>query len=373
MSTKWIAVAFLALNLALPTAPVALADDTTQQVVNQINATRIQNGLAPLSVSPQLTAAAQAYALEMANGHFFSHTAPDGSTMVSRDETAGYTGWTYLEENIAAGQPSPSAAVSAWLNSSEHRTNILSPNVRETGVGYAFVAGSPYGYYWVEEFGNRPGAASASQSVAFSASLPSPSWTAPTGHQVSGNWLSFLRSNGDVDNLGLPRTDVIADPTDGSRTSQFFQRAILEYHPENPAGAQIERRLLGDLLYPGFDPPVSPSQAPPGPSTYFPFSPNQPTGLGHFVADYTASGQPIYFKQYFDSHGGVTAFGFPKEEPKLRGGLWTQRFQAAVFEYHPEFDKAGTVAGTSNPLRNYRVQLELLGDTYIQAHGLPYH
>jgi len=68
----------------------------------------------------------------------------------------------------------------------------------------------------------------------------------------------------------------------------------------------------------------------------------------------------------------VASFGFPKEEPKLRNGFWTQRFQAAVFEYHPEMDIAGNVPGTSVLYRNFRVMLELLGDKYIEINKLPF-
>lgn len=198
-------------------------------------------------------------------------------------------------------------------------------------------------------------------------------WTAPaTGHTVSGQWLAFLRAHGDTDNLGYPRTEVIADPMMGGQTVQYFQRLILEWHPENPPQYRIQRRLLGDILYPGADPPHPITDPPPGPWHYFPFSPGAPTGLGHFVANYTRSGVAIYFKDYFDSHGGVDAFGYPKEEPKLRDGMWTQRFQAAVFEYHPEFDRDGTIPGTNIPWRHYRVLLELLGDKYIAQNYLPY-
>ncbi len=193
-----------------------------------------------------------------------------------------------------------------------------------------------------------------------------------TRHTVSGEWLKFLKEHGDVDNIGNPRTEVINDPTLPGQTVQYFQRLILEYHPENPPPYRIQRRLLGDIIYPGADAPLPISAAPPGAWHYFPFSPNAPTGLGHFVANLTRTNQPIYFKEYFDSHGGVDAFGYPKEEPKIRNGMWTQRFQAAVFEYHPEFDKDGFLPGSAIPWRAYRVQLELLGDKYIQQHGLPY-
>ena len=191
------------------------------------------------------------------------------------------------------------------------------------------------------------------------------SWVAPTGHAVSGDWLAFLRANGDVDSQGYPRGPVHVDPNTG-QVIQCFQRAVLEWHPEGAPGDRIQRRLLGDILYPGADPPLSPTDAPPGPHSYFPFSPDRPIGLGHFVANLTRTGQAVYFKDFFDGRGKVAAFGYPKEEPKLRDGRWTQRFQAAVFEYHPEFDRDGLIPGTSTPYRHYRVQLELLGERYAR-------
>jgi hypothetical protein len=190
---------------------------------------------------------------------------------------------------------------------------------------------------------------------------------------VSGEWLGFLKGHGDTDNLGYPRTEVIADPMAAGQTAQYFQRLVLEWHPENPPEYRIQRRLLGDVLYPGADPPVDPEDAglrPEGAVHYFPSGPG--IGLGHYVADRAPDGTPVYFKEYFDGHGGVDAFGFPKEEPKVRNGLWTQRFQAAVFEYHPEHDREGYLPGTDIPWRNYRVQLELLGDRYIETNKLAY-
>lgn len=397
MGRRWLAaIGLVSILLILGTVP-AYADGAEQEVIALVNAQRATHGLPPLAVSPELTTAARSYAQAMAIGGFFSHTGPDGSTFISRNEAAGYRDWDYLEENLAAGQTTPEQVMVAWMGSPDHRQNILSPHVHEIGVGHVYRPGSYYGHYWVQEFGDRPGFQPTSYKLPIQQSpdlraptVPSgsaapvtkpanaanpslPTWQAPTGHLVSGDWLLFVRSHGNVDNVGLPRTDVVADPLNGGQLTQFFQRAILEWHPENPPPFRIQRRLLGDILYPGADPPLSPDDAPPGPSEYFPFSPDQPTGLGHFVANLTRSGQAIYFKDYFDSHGGVAAFGYPKEEPKLRGGLWTQRFQAAVFQYHPEYDRDGTIPGTDIPLRTYRVQLELLGDEYIQAQGLPYH
>jgi photosystem II stability/assembly factor-like uncharacterized protein len=196
-----------------------------------------------------------------------------------------------------------------------------------------------------------------------------------TGHTVAGLWFDFLKAHGDVDNLGYPRTEVIADPANNQQTAQYFQRLVLEYHPEQTPNNQIQRRLLGDILYPGADPAVDPvANKPSGDSVYFPNTAGR--GLGHFVANSAPNGSTTLFKQYFDSHGKEDAFGYPKEEAKQRqlgdGQMhWTQRFQSAVFEYHQENDKAG-LNPSGLPWRNFRVQLELLGDEYIANNNLPF-
>ncbi|HLZ10455.1 MAG TPA: CAP domain-containing protein, partial [Chloroflexota bacterium] len=133
----------------------AAAATPAGDVVDQINAIRAQYSLKPLAVQFQLSKSAQPYAQAMATGRFFSHLGLDGSTMVSRDEAAGYINWSYLEENLAAGQPTANDAVSAWMASPDHRANILSPYVSDIGIGYVYLAGSPYGYYWVADFGSR--------------------------------------------------------------------------------------------------------------------------------------------------------------------------------------------------------------------------
>jgi len=146
---------------------------------------------------------------------------------------------------------------------------------------------------------------------------------------------------------------------------------VLAYHPENAPAYQIERRLLVPLLFGGAaDPPADKNSPPAGDSYYF-------VQTGHFVANVAPDGSPTFFKQFFDAHGKEDTFGYPLEEPKQRTGAdgtvrWTQRFQAAIMEYHSENDKAGNVPGTSIPFVTYRVQLTLLGDQYITQNHLPF-
>jgi len=56
-------------------------------------------------------------------------------------------------ENIAAGYGSPEEVVTAWMDSSGHRANILNPSYSRVGAGYAYCSGTKYGSYWTLQFG----------------------------------------------------------------------------------------------------------------------------------------------------------------------------------------------------------------------------
>jgi uncharacterized protein YkwD len=123
------------------------------------NAARQAAGLEPLAYSRALSDAAQTYSQVLAADACFDHTCGGLPNFADRVASAGYTGWTALAENIAAGYPTPEAVVAGWMASPGHRANILSPSYHEIGVGV--VSGGRYGSYWTQEFGARPGHASA--------------------------------------------------------------------------------------------------------------------------------------------------------------------------------------------------------------------
>ncbi|MFN8485064.1 MAG: glycosyl hydrolase [Anaerolineae bacterium] len=194
-------------------------------------------------------------------------------------------------------------------------------------------------------------------------------WKSETGYTVSGAWLDFYQANGGLSIFGYPRSSVMVDPLDDRQCVQYFQRAVLEWHPENPPPFRIQRRLLTEILTEA----AAPATPADGPNTedrwYFP---KGPQGLGHAVSNVAADGTRTGFKSFFDRYGRETTFGYPMEEPTKRGDLWTQRFQAGIMEYHPEFDKDGLKPGTDQPWRTWTVELRLLGDEYIQKAGLPF-
>jgi uncharacterized protein YkwD len=138
-------------------APNEAADSMVARVLDLTNAQRQQAGLGPLSLSTQLSEAAQKYSQVLASSGCFEHTCGPVPNFVDRIGQSGYSGWTSLGENIAAGYPTPEAVVGGWMASPGHRENILSPSYSEVGIGLVSGIGQ-LGTYWTEEFGTRPGA-----------------------------------------------------------------------------------------------------------------------------------------------------------------------------------------------------------------------
>jgi uncharacterized protein YkwD len=77
-----------------------------------------------------------------------SHTGGDGSSVGQRITRAGYR-WRSVAENVAAGFTSAQSVFNGWMNSPDHRANILSQQVH-MGVGTA--TGGDGVMYWTQEF-----------------------------------------------------------------------------------------------------------------------------------------------------------------------------------------------------------------------------
>ena len=123
------------------------ASEEIWDVLRLTNQEREDEGLSPLTLNQDLTDGASVRATEIIKT--FGHTRPDGSscfTVLNGDYSS--TG-----ENIAAGQTSASAVVTAWMNSSGHRANILNSGFTQLGVGYAQDSTGTYQHYWVQMFG----------------------------------------------------------------------------------------------------------------------------------------------------------------------------------------------------------------------------
>ncbi len=80
-----------------------------------------------------------------------------------------------------------------------------------------------------------------------------------------------------------------------------------------------------------------------------PAKPDGPTNQYFAATGHNVGGA---FLAFYQQHGGLDLFGYPRTEELLEDGMTVQYFQRARFEYH--VDKAGTP---------YEVELALLGDT----------
>lgn len=153
-----------------PTAAPGTADagDQTRSpeeslIFGQVNEARAQARMCgdtrfaattPVTWSGYLAKAARAHAADMATRGYFAHRSPEGQEVDDRAEAAGYTGWRFLGENLAAAHDS-GHVMAAWLASESHCRTLMDPNFEELGVGYVNRPGSPEGTYWVQDFGTR--------------------------------------------------------------------------------------------------------------------------------------------------------------------------------------------------------------------------
>jgi uncharacterized protein YkwD len=99
----------------------------------QLSARRAGQGIIrPLIHSPALQAAAQSQADDLATAERLGHVGTDGSSLQDRLQRAGYTACTSAE-NVARGTPDIRTTIATWMDSADHRANILDPSVTQFG------------------------------------------------------------------------------------------------------------------------------------------------------------------------------------------------------------------------------------------------
>lgn len=146
---KKLAVLAIALSAAFSShaAPVAVTIDAFEaEVLALVNAERSKENLSALSFDARLQASAEAHSLDMATNNCFQHNSCDGTDWATR--VGGYYPGGGFGENIASGYTTPKAVVSAWMNSTGHKENILNADYQGIGIGYYQA-----GHYWTQDFG----------------------------------------------------------------------------------------------------------------------------------------------------------------------------------------------------------------------------
>lgn len=122
---------------------VVFADEPIEtEIFDKINEIRIENNLNPLITNQELKDAANIRANEIIIS--FSHTRPDGSDWYTVDENIVYG------ENLAKGYETAEDVVNAWMESPDHRKNILSNNFTTMAVSVVIKDNKKY---FTQEFG----------------------------------------------------------------------------------------------------------------------------------------------------------------------------------------------------------------------------
>ncbi|MBI1729257.1 CAP domain-containing protein [Candidatus Acetothermia bacterium] len=111
-------------------------------------------GSRTLTEAPSLTDAAKTHNQTMLSTNCFSHQCPGEPPFDERAANAGYKGFTFLAENIAAGYETGEAAFNGWRNSSGHNQNMLSCRSRAIGIARGFSSAAQYGWDWTTEYGD---------------------------------------------------------------------------------------------------------------------------------------------------------------------------------------------------------------------------
>jgi hypothetical protein len=139
-------------------------------------------------------------------------------------------------------------------------------------------------------------------------------WYFPvTKHYLGFGFLAYWLEHGSVVNLGWPISEEFSE---NGQVVQYFERGVLEYHPDNPDPFKILLRALGREVEKA-QPAVDTSARPDDNAVYF-------AETGHWL-----SGQ---FIKAWNQRGGLTQFGYPIAEPYRAGDKLVQWFERARFE-----------------------------------------
>lgn len=120
----------------LPTNSVLSAQSASIDVLTlwqNVNAERTKAGLPGLVLDPELNQSATAKCSDINTYSYWAHNNPNGTTWQSF--IAAYQTYINAGENLASDYYSNESVVTGWMNSPEHKANIL--NQRFDAVGYA--------------------------------------------------------------------------------------------------------------------------------------------------------------------------------------------------------------------------------------------
>lgn len=140
-----------------PASDTAGLEEMRDQILSMVNKARKEHGLGTLEGGQSLDKAAQEHAEDMLDRGYYSHVSPEGDTVEDRYREQGGSRWELVAENIATCKKCETPPTldrvgqfqDGWMNSPEHRENILMEGLERFGFG---IAGSEGRIYAVQTF-----------------------------------------------------------------------------------------------------------------------------------------------------------------------------------------------------------------------------
>jgi uncharacterized protein YkwD len=313
-----------------------------QQILALVNQQRAANGLPALTVSPQLTYAAELQSSNMAAlstvvglSAAMNHQL-DGAPEPLLKDRADYAGYQYsaLGENIAYGYAGASDVMAAWMNSPAHAANILESMFTQIGIS---VVASPSGVlYFTQEFGApAPGANNATSGgntpIAPPTTTPStPSTPTPPAPFQPAQYLYAVGTKG-----GTVATVVAYDATTG--------RQVFDIHPFGNCTMGVHV-AVGDVNGDGYDDLIVSAGAGGGPEVevfdgktgnliraFYAFDPRFTGGVNLAVGDVDGDGKADIIVgagagggpevEAFSGADNHVIYAFYAYDPHFRGGV----------------------------------------------------
>jgi len=112
---------------------------------SMISGYRQNNGLAAVTLDPQLMKLADQQARVMAARDKLDHNA--GRPFVDRIKSSGFDA-KVAAENVSAGYHTIAEAFSGWRDSPPHRANMLLKGATQMGIAAVYAPGSKYKVFW---------------------------------------------------------------------------------------------------------------------------------------------------------------------------------------------------------------------------------
>ena len=115
--------------------------------LQQINEYRRKNGLKPLKLNAELTAAAKEHSRDLAKWDRISHYGSDGSNPWDRVKRTGYKA-RLAAENVGTGQATFVEVLKGWKESEGHNKNLLLADASDMGIALVQDPNTEFKTFW---------------------------------------------------------------------------------------------------------------------------------------------------------------------------------------------------------------------------------